>query len=130
MVNRVIIIGRLGQDPEVKQTQSGNVVCNFTVATSERWKDKSGEQKEKTEWIRIVVWGSLAEICGKYLTKGSLVYLEGKLQTRSYEDKDKSTRYITEVLADSMRMLGDKKDSAPNQDAGEGDLDPAMFGPG
>lgn len=107
-VNKVIIIGHLGRDPEMKYTPSGVPVANFSIATSETWKDKNtGEKQEKTEWHRIVAWNRLAEICGEYLKKGSQVYLEGKLQTRSW-DKDGETRYATEIVAQSMQMLGSK----------------------
>jgi single-strand DNA-binding protein len=107
-VNKVIIIGHLGRDPEMKYTPSGVPVANFSIATSETWKDKNtGEKQEKTEWHRIVAWNRLAEICGEYLKKGSQVYLEGKLQTRSW-DKDGETRYATEIVAQSMQMLGAK----------------------
>ena len=106
-LNRVMLIGRLGQDPATKFFQNGDAVCNFSIATSETWKDKNtGEKKEKTEWHKIVAYRKLAEICGKYLNKGKQVYLEGKLQTRSYE-KDGNTYYTTEILISNMLMLGD-----------------------
>lgn len=105
-VNKVILIGNLGADPEVRYFQDGTAVANFNIATSEEWKDRNtGEKRSKTEWHRIVAFRRLAEICGEYLTKGKQIYIEGKLQTRSYE-KDGTTRYITEIVADSMRMLG------------------------
>jgi single-strand DNA-binding protein len=113
-INKVILVGRLGQDPEVRYTQNGDAVCNFSLATSDTWKDKtSGEKREKTEWHRVVVWGKLAEICGEYLAKGRQVYVEGKLQTRKWE-KDGVDHYTTEVLIDfkgSMQMLGDRSDN-------------------
>jgi len=105
-VNKVIIVGNVGRDPEVRRTQNGDPVCSFSVATSERWKDKSGEPQEKTEWHRVVAWGRLAEICGEYLRKGKQVYVEGRLQTRDWEDKDGHKRYTTEVIANVMQMLG------------------------
>ena len=106
-VNKSIIVGRLGRDPELKYTSDGKAVANFSVATSEDWKDKStGDKKERTEWHRIVVWGRLGEICGEYLRKGSQVYLEGKIQTRKWEDKDGNERYVTEIIAHTMQMLG------------------------
>lgn len=105
-VNKVIILGRLGQDPELKYTPSGTAVCNFSLATSESWTDKSGQKQEKTEWHRIVVWGKLAELCNQYLTKGRQAFIEGKLQTRSWEDKDGSKRYATEVLASTVQFIG------------------------
>lgn len=105
-VNKVILIGRLGKDPEVRHLENGNVVANFSLATSENYKDKNtGERREQTEWVNIVLWKSLAQIAEKYLKKGSLVYLEGKLQTRSWE-KDGEKRYTTEIVANSMKMLG------------------------
>ena len=107
-LNRVTIMGHLGQDPEVKYTQSGNAVANFSVAAAEKWKDKSGEPQEHTEWFRVSAWGKLAEICGQYLTKGAAVYIEGKLRTRKWQDKDGQDRYTTEVIASSMQMLGGK----------------------
>jgi single-strand DNA-binding protein len=105
-VNKVIILGRLGQDPELKYTPSGTSVCNFSLATSESWTDKSGQKQEKTEWHRIVVWGKLAELCNQYLTKGRQAFVEGKLQTRSWEDKDGSKRYATEILASTVQFIG------------------------
>ena len=106
-VNKVIIVGRLGKDPEVRYTPSGAAVANFTVATSEEWKDRdTGEKQERTEWHRIVAWRRLGEICGEYLHKGKEVYIEGRLQTRSWEDRDGNTRYTTEIVAQNMQMLG------------------------
>jgi single-strand DNA-binding protein len=108
MINKVILVGNLGKDPEIRYTPSGTAVANFTIATTERWKDKtSGEMQEKTEWHRITAWGRLGEICGEYLAKGRQVYIEGKLQTRQWE-KDGVTRYTTEVIASEMKMLGSK----------------------
>ena len=108
-VNKAILIGRLGRDPEVKYTPSGTAVANFSIATSEEWKDKdTGEKQERTEWHRIVAWKRLAEICGEYLSKGSLVHVEGKLQTREWEDKDGNKRYTTEIVAQNMQMLDGK----------------------
>jgi len=108
-VNKVILIGNLGKDPETRYLPNGDAVCNFVVATSETWKDKStGEKQEATEWHRINVFRKLAEICGQYLKKGSPVYIEGKLKTRKWQDKDGQDRYTTEIIADEMRMLGGK----------------------
>ena len=105
-VNKVILVGRLGRDPEIRYTPSGAAVANFTIATSEEWKDKeTGEKQERTEWHRIVAWRRLGEICGEYLRKGSQVYIEGKLQTRNWEDRDGNKRYTTEVIAQTMQML-------------------------
>ena len=106
-VNKVILIGRLGRDPEVRYTPSGVAVANFSIATSEEWKDKdTGEKQERTEWHKIVAWRRLGEICGEYLHKGKEVYIEGKLQTRPWEDRDGNKRYTTEIVANVMQMLG------------------------
>jgi len=106
-VNKVILVGNLGADPEVKYMPNGNAVANVTVATSESWKDKqSGEQKDKTEWHRVVFFRRLAEIAGEYLKKGSQIYIEGKLQTRKWQDKNGNDRYTTEIIANEMQMLG------------------------
>ena len=114
-LNKVMLIGRLGKDPEVKYTTSGASVANFSIATDESWKDKEGNRQEKTEWHRIVAWTKLADICGQYLTKGKLVYIEGSLQTRSWEDKEGNTRYVTEIKAFRMSMLGSKSDGEGTQ---------------
>ena len=111
-VNKVILVGRLGKDPEVKYTQTGTPVARFTLATDESWKDQSGEKQQRTEWHNIVAWRKLAEICGQYLNKGKLVYIEGRLQTRSWEDKEGNKRYTTEVQADNMVMLSARTDEA------------------
>ncbi len=105
MINKAILIGRLGGDPEVRYTQSGTAVANFTMATSEKWKDKEGNPQEQTEWHRIVAFARLGEICGEYLSKGSLIYIEGRIQTRQWEDKDGNKRYTTEIVAREMKML-------------------------
>ena len=107
-INKVILVGNLGRDPEIRYTSGGASVANFTLATSERWTDKSGEKQERTEWHKIVAWGKLAEICGEYMSKGKQVYIEGKIQTRSWEDKDGQTRYTTEIKADNIMLLGRK----------------------
>lgn len=110
-VNKVMLIGRLGQEPEAKYTPNGTAVSNFSIATSEKWKDKaSGEWNEKTEWHRIVSWNKQAEFCNQYLKKGSLVYIEGKLVTRSWDDKEGQKRYMTEVVANTVQLL-DKKEN-------------------
>ncbi len=109
-VNKAILVGRLGKDPEVKYTQGGTAVARFSLATDEVWKDQSGEKQQKTEWHNIVAWNKLAEICGQYLAKGRLVYIEGRLQTRSWEDKEGNKRTTTEIRADNMVMLGGKSD--------------------
>ena len=104
-VNKAIILGRLGQNPELKYTPSGNAVCSFSVATSDAWKDKCGQKQEKTEWHKIQVWGKLAEICNQYLKKGSEVYLEGKIQTSSWE-KDGAKQYMTQINASVVNFVG------------------------
>ncbi len=109
-INKVIIVGNLGRDPETRFTTGGEAIANIAVATSDRWKDKAtGEQKEATEWHRITFFGKLAEIVGQYLKKGSQVYVEGRLRTRKYTDKDGIERYATEVIADTMQMLGSRQ---------------------
>jgi single-strand DNA-binding protein len=106
-VNKVIVLGRLGQDPDLKQTNSGLSVCNFSVATSETWKDKkSGEKQEKTEWHRVVIWGKLADLANQYLKKGSQVYIEGRLETREWDDKQGIKRYTTEIIASIVQFIG------------------------
>jgi len=124
-VNKVILVGHLGRAPETKHTQSGSSVVNFSMATTEKWKNKDGEKQEKTEWHRVVTFGKLAEICGQYLQKGKLVYVEGKLQTDKWQDKEGNDRYTTKVIAREMVMLGGKGD------AGQGGYEaPASSGSG
>jgi single-strand DNA-binding protein len=115
-VNKVILVGNLGKDPEVRHLEGGTAVASFTLATTEVYKDKSGQRVEQTEWHNIVVWRSLAEIAEKYLKKGMSIYLEGKLRTRSWEDKDKVKRYSTEIIADTFTMLGKKESNAGTTD--------------
>jgi len=111
-INKVILIGRLGRDPEVRYTPDGTAIANFSIATSEEWKDKgTGEKKERTEWHRIVAFRRLGEICGEYLAKGRQVYIEGRLQTRDWQDKDGVKRYTTEIVASQMQMLGSRESS-------------------
>jgi len=105
-VNKVILVGRLGQNPEVRYTPSGSAVANFSVATNEAWTDKSGQKQERTEWHRVVVWGKLAELCNQYLQKGRQCYVEGRLQTREWTDKDGVKKYSTEVQAQTVQFLG------------------------
>jgi single-strand DNA-binding protein len=105
-VNKVILVGNLGGDPEVRYTPSGKAVASFSLATKEQWTGKDGEKTERTEWHKIVAWARLGEICGEYLRKGSQVYVEGRLQTRSWEDKEGNKRYTTEIVAQNMQMLG------------------------
>ena len=108
-VNKVMLIGRLGRDPEVRYTPDGTAIANFSIATSEEWKDKNtGEKQERTEWHKIVAFRRLGEICGEYLSKGRQVYVEGRLQTRDWQDKDGNKRYTTEIVASQMQMLGSK----------------------
>ena len=117
-INKVILVGNLGKDPEVRYFSDGTAVVNFSIATSEEWKDKNtGEKKVKTEWHRIVAFRNLAEICGEYLSKGKQVYVEGKLQTRSWE-KDGVTRYTTEIVADRLQMLGGRDASDSGRPSG------------
>lgn len=114
--NQIILIGNLGRDPEVKYTQGGQAVCNFSVAVNEQWTDKSGEKQEKTEWHRVVFFGRLAEIAGEYLKKGSQIYIEGRLQTRKWQDKEGHDRYTTEIVANDMQMLGSRSgQGAPSE---------------
>ena len=108
MFNQIIVIGNLGKDPEVRYTEGGDAVANLSLATSESWKDKEGNKQERTEWHRIVVWGKLAEIVGKYLKKGSTAMFQGKIRTKTYE-KDGVKHYQTEIIADTMKMLGGTK---------------------
>ena len=106
MVNKVILVGNLGRDPEVRSTPSGQPVASFTLATSRRWKDKNGQRQEQTEWHQIVCWGRQAEVAGQYLTKGKQIFVEGRLQTRQWDDKDGNKRYTTEIKADRITLLG------------------------
>lgn len=115
-LNKVILIGHLGRDPEIKTTQSGRKVANFSLATSEKWTSKeTGQRTEKTEWHKIVAWGKIAEIIEKYLHKGDAIYIEGKLQTRSWDDNDGQKRYATEIFMDELKMLGSKGGNNQNQ---------------
>src|SRR5258705_5223704 len=110
-VNKVILIGNLGRDPETRYTTGGDAVTNLNIATSEQWKDKSGEKQERTEWHRVVLFGRQAEIAGEYLKKGRSVYIEGRLQTRKYTDKDGVEKYSTEIVADRMQLIGGARDA-------------------
>ena len=109
-VNKVILVGNLGKDPEVRHLENGATVANFPIATTESFKDRNGNRQEQTEWHNIVLWRGLAEIAEKYLKKGNQVYIEGKLRSRSWEDKEGNTRYITEVIGDNLTMLGGRND--------------------
>ena len=125
-VNKVILVGRLGRDPETRYTGSGQAVCNFTMATDETYKDRAGERQKRTEWHRIVVWAKQAEIAQQYLHKGSLIYLEGRIQTRQWDDREGQKRTTTEIVATNFRMLGGRSDAAgagAGSGAGAGDAD-------
>jgi single-strand DNA-binding protein len=112
-VNKVILVGRLGRDPETRFTGSGQSVCNFTLATDESYKDRTGERQKRTEWHRIVMWGKLAEIAQQYLKRGTMVYLEGRLQTRQWDDRSGAKRTTTEIVANVMKMLSPRGEAAP-----------------
>ena len=116
-VNKVILMGNLGRDPEVRFMPNGDAVCNFSIATTDTWKDKAGERQEKTEWHNIVMYRRLAEIAGEYLKKGRPVYIEGRLQTRKWQTKEGQDRYSTEIIADSMQMLGGRDSSSPQENS-------------
>lgn len=131
-VNKVILIGNLGKDPELRYTPGGQAVTNFSIATAERWKDKDGQNQQRTEWHNIVAWGRQAEIANEYLKKGSPVYIEGRLQTRSWEDKDGNKRSVTEIVTQRLQLLGRRapeegetpppaEAEAPNSAGGEED---------
>lgn len=115
-LNKAILIGNLGRDPEMRYMQSGEAIANIAVATTETWKDKGGERQEKTEWHRVSAFGKLAEIIGQYLKKGAQVYIEGKIQTRKWTDKDGQDRYTTEIVAHEMKMLGGRRDDDDSDD--------------
>ncbi|MCK5609195.1 single-stranded DNA-binding protein [Candidatus Pacearchaeota archaeon] len=119
-VNKVILVGLLGRDPEVRYTKSSQAVASFSIATTERWTGKDGNKEEKTEWHRIVAWGKLGEICGEYLSKGKQVYIEGRLQTREWEDNDGNKKQTTEIVANNMTMLGQSGSSGNSGNAGGG----------
>ena len=120
-INKVILVGRLGKDPEVKAISNDLMVANFSIATSEQWKDKqTGERKERTEWHRVVLYSRLAELAGQYLTKGQQVYIEGKLQTREWEDKDGNKRYTTEIVGTTMQFLDNKREAADGYEQASG----------
>jgi single-strand DNA-binding protein len=116
MMNQCNFIGRLSADPEVRYLQDGTAVANFTIACGEKWKDKQGQQQEKTEWVRIVAWRKLGEICGEYLTKGSMVFISGKMDTRKWDDQEGNTRYTTEIVAREMKMIGGRGDGGQQRE--------------
>lgn len=128
MLNKAQIIGHLGNDPEVRHTQSGTCVCEISVATTERWKDQNGDQQERTEWHRVTFWGKLGEIAGEYLRKGARVYVEGKLQTEKWTDREGVDRYTTKIVGSDMKMLDRREgsnDNAPRQQRQERQERPA-----
>jgi len=124
-VNKVILIGNLGKDPELKYTPSGAAVTNFSMATTDRWKDKDGNSQERTEWHNIVLWGRQAEIAKEYLSKGRSVYIEGRIQTRTYDDKDGNKRYFTEIVGERMQFLGGRDSTPAANDQGQEAYAPA-----
>ncbi len=128
-VNKVILIGNLGRDPEVRYMPSGDAVANISIATTETWKDKNGEKQEKTEWHRVAMFGKTAEIAGEYLKKGSQVYIEGRLETRKWTDKDGKERYTTEIRADRMQMLGSRSGGSERMAPPEDDAPRAAAAP-
>lgn len=113
MLNKAILIGNMGADPETRYMQDGTCVCNISIATTERFKNRNGERQERTEWHRVVLWGKLGEIANQYLHKGSQVYIEGKIETRKWQDRDGNDKYTTEIRAREMKMLGGKGEGAP-----------------
>lgn len=128
-VNKVILVGNLGRDPETRYLPSGDAVTNVAIATTEQWKDKSGEKQESTEWHRVAFFGRLAEIAGEYLKKGSQVYVEGRLQTRKWTDKEGQERYTTEIRGDEMKMLGSRQGMGAPASSGGYDSEPADYAP-
>jgi single-strand DNA-binding protein len=128
-VNKVILIGNLGRDPEVRYMPSGDAVANISIATTETWKDKNGEKQEKTEWHRVAMFGKTAEIAGEYLKKGSQVYIEGRLETRKWTDKEGKERYTTEIRADRMQMLGSRSGGSERMTPPEDDVPRAAAAP-
>src|SRR4051812_14224844 len=129
-INKVIIIGNLGKDPELRYTPQGQAVVNFPVATSENWTDKSGQKQERTEWHKVVVWGKLGELCSKYLSKGRKAFVEGRLQTRAWDDKDGQKRYTTEIVANNVQFLdsagasGERHSNTSGHSSGAAESDP------
>ena len=128
-INKAIIIGRLGADPEVRQVSSGNSVATLSVATSEKWTDRDGQAQERTEWHRVIAWGKLAEICGKFLAKGRQVYVEGRIQTRQWEDSQGQKRYTTEIVANTVQFLGGQQGARPDNFNYNNDSEYQDFGP-
>ncbi len=128
-VNKVILVGRLGRDPESRFTGSGQAVCNFSLATDRSYKDRNGQTQKQTEWHKIVAWGKLAEICQKYLKKGSQIFVEGRIQSRQWEDQQGQKRTSFEIVAGEMRMLGSRGEASPVSHAGEEAEAPAAPAP-
>lgn len=129
-VNKVILVGNLGRDPEVRYTASGDAMCNLSVATTDNWRDKAtGERKEMTEWHRVSFFGKTAEVCGQYLKKGSQIYIEGSIRTRKYTDKDGVEKYSTEIRGDTMQMLGGRQGSGAPAGGGGYDSEPTDYSP-
>ncbi len=129
-INKVILVGRLGADPEVKTISQGQTVAKLSVATSESWTGKDGQKQERTEWHRVTVWGKLAEICGKHLSKGRQVYVEGKLQTRSWEDQQGQKKYATDIVASTVQFLGAATErSSTSSNSSSDDMNYQDFGP-
>jgi len=126
-LNKVMIIGNLGRDPEMRYTPSGRPVTTFSVAVSRSWKSSNGEHRSETEWFKIVAWGKLAEICKEYLNKGQQVYIEGRLQTREWEDKEGQQRTTVEVVANEMTMLGERRDKSQNDENPPEDAPPDII---
>jgi single-strand DNA-binding protein len=128
-VNKVIIVGRLGADPEVKNVGANGTVARLSIATSENWIDKEGQKQERTEWHRIVVWGKLADICGKHLSKGRQCYVEGRLQTRSWEDQQGQKKYSTEIVASTVQFLGGPNERGETPSRGRDEYSAPEFSP-
>ncbi len=121
MINKAIILGNVGRDPEVRYMPSGEAICNLSIATTRKWKDKSGERQEETEWHRVSLFGKLAEIAGEFVKKGKTVYIEGRIKTRKYTDKDGAEKYATEIIGDTMQMIGGRdNDEAAEKSAPKG----------
>lgn len=127
-LNKVLIIGHLGKDPDTRYLPDGNATATISVATTETWKDKAGEKKEQTEWHRIVFFGRIAEVASQYLKKGALVYVEGRIQTRKWDDKDGNTRYVTEIVGRELKMLGGKPDGESKPATAGADYEAAKSG--
>ncbi len=123
-LNKVLLIGNLGRDPEVRYTASGTAVASFSLATAEKFKNKGGEWEERTEWHNIILWGRLADIAGEYLAKGKSVFIEGRLQTRKWQDRDGKDRFTTEIVGEKMQMLSRKEGNGRNEEAAQGHDEP------